>query len=251
MKFLKLVLIGCLFSFFFSSCEEEKIEASTIDKGFDYFPLAVGKFIIYKYDSIIYDNKGIDKFPFSGFIKEEIAEVISETPSETKYKVIKYWRKNATDLWQLTDVEAITKSSDKIIKTEENLPFIKLVFPNNNNATWRGNGLFDDNIEIKVYGEPMKIYQSWDYTIENKGSQLTFGELKFNETLEVLQTDNLRDSKSSIFNRRFSKEIFAKGIGMIQKEMRIYDSQKPLAGKPWEDYAEKGYSLIQTIVEHN
>lgn len=234
----------------FMACQKETIDVSNADKGIDFYPLSVGKYWTYSYDSVIYDNKGIDKFFFSGFIKEEITEVLSKTDTETKYKLIKYWKSKAEDNWRLTDVESITQSSDKIVKTEENLPFIKMVFPNNNNTTWNGNVLFDENIETLIYGEPLKIYQAWRYKIENKGAQVDVVNKKY-EGLTVVQVDNSRDTKPSIFDKRYSVEYFAKGVGMVRKEMKIYDTQNPQSGLPWEAYAQKGYSLIQQLIDHN
>ncbi len=229
------------------ACKKETIGLDTFDRGLDYYPVSAGKYITYAYDSVVYDNKGVDKYYLKGYIKEEIAEKISEIDGETKYKLIKYWKRKDVDNWVLTDVESIAKSNTKIIKTEENLPFIKLVFPNNNNVSWNGNALFDDNIEVKIYGEPIKIYRFWNYKIANKGSQVNINGLIYNEVLDVIQID---DSKSNR-ERRYSKETFAKGIGMVKKEMKIYDTQNPQTGKPWEEYAEKGYSLVQTIIDHN
>jgi hypothetical protein len=236
---------------FFSSCiivacKKESIDTSTFDKGLDYYPVTIGKYIIYSYDSIIYDNKGIDKFYLKGFIKEEIAEKISANDIETKYKLLKYWKAKIEDNWVLTDVESLTVSNEKIIKTEENLPFIKMVFPNKNNVTWNGNALFDDNIVVKIAGEPIEIYIFWDYKIINRGNPASIGGFNFNEVLDVVQTDTDESRE-----RRYSVETFAKGIGLVKKEMKIYDTQIPQTGKPWEDYAEKGFSLVQTIIEHN
>jgi hypothetical protein len=232
------------------ACQEETINVSNADKGLAYYPLNVGKYWTYTYDSVIFDNKGIDKYTFSGYIKEEITEVISKSDAETKYKLTKYWKKKVEDNWKLTDVESITQTDSKIIKTEENLPFIKMIFPNNNNESWNGNAMFDENIVIMIYGEPLKIYQAWKYKIENKGASIDFDNKKY-EGLTVVQVDNSRDVKPSIFDKRYSVEYFAKDIGMVRKEMKIYDTQNPKTGLPWEDYAQKGYSLVQQLIEHN
>ncbi len=247
---MKYIHILALVLCFFVACKKESISADTLNKGLEYYPVNVGKYIVYSYDSVIYDNKGINKYNFSGFIKEEIAEKITETDLETKYKLIKYWKKKIEENWVLTDVETLTSTDDKVIKTEENLPFIKLVFPNNNSVFWNGNALFDENIEVKIYGEPLAIYQGWRYKVENKESTAIFNNETYN-VLDVIQVDNSRDTKPSIFNRRYSKEVFAKGIGLVKKEMKIYDTQNPDPNKPWEEYAQKGYSLTQQMIDHN
>lgn len=232
---------------FLSSCKKESIPYNEPDKGVDYYPVLVGKYITYKYDSVIYDNKGATQHRLSGFIKEVISEELEKTEFQKKYKIIKYWRRSDTIPWLLTDVETVTVAEDRVIKTEENLPFIKMIFPNDEGAIWDGNAMFDNSIIITLYGEEIKPYEYWEYEVISKGNPITLNGITFNETLEVLQVDDNSSNRS----KRYSTETFARNVGLIRKEMKIYETQNPQEGQPWETYAQKGFSLIQEVIEYN
>ncbi|MBK8112101.1 MAG: hypothetical protein IPK46_18130 [Saprospiraceae bacterium] len=135
-----------------SACQPESIPADDLDLGTAFYPVETGKYIEYAYDSLVYDDGGSSKYSSSGFIKEQIDSLLEETAYEKEYRLIKYWRKQNTDPWLLTDVETIHQSKAEIIRSEENLPFIRLVFPNSQNTRWNGNALFDENIIVKVSG---------------------------------------------------------------------------------------------------
>ncbi len=230
-----------------SACQTESIPADDLDLGRAYYPVETGKYIEYAYDSLVYDDGGSSKYSSSGFIKEQIDSLLEETAFEKEYRLIKYWRKQNTDPWVLTDVETIHQSKTEIIRSEENLPFIRLVFPNSQNTRWNGNALFDENIIVKVSGEPIKMYQGWEYKVVKKNYSATIGQFELDSLLEVEEVFD----DSSIFSLRSVSQVYARGIGPVYREMKIYDSQRPIAGKPWEDYAEKGFYLKQTMVAHN
>jgi hypothetical protein len=236
-----LVLFTCF------SCTEERISSDDFNFGYNYFPTTVGKYITYKYDSVIYDDLGLTVIKKSGFLKEEIAEILSQEGGVTKYKIYKYWRQKATDKWVLTDVETLQKMQDKIIKSEENLLFVKMVFPNSVNTKWDGNSFFDDKIKTQVVGETMEIYSNWSYKITERDKPISLGSKPFPKSLEVIEVDD----EKNIFRKRYSKAIYIDGVGLGYREMKIYDTSKPQAGKPWENYAERGYALIQELIDHN
>ena len=233
--------------FYLNSCQEESIPYVEPDQGKDFYPAIVGKYITYKYDSVIFDDNGLTKYNLSGFIRETVSEVIEENDNFKKYKIIKYWRPNDSVQWTLTDVESTTIYEDRIVKTEENLPFIKMIFPNEVETKWDGNAMFDESIIVTVYGEEIKPYEYWEYEVVSKNTPLNINGKLFSETLEVIQVDDNTSNRS----KRYSTETFAKGIGLIRKEMKIYETQNPQEGQPWENYAQKGYSLVQEVIDHN
>jgi hypothetical protein len=60
------------------------------------------------------------------------------------------------------------------------------------------------------------------------------------------------DSENLIELRR-SRVKYAKGIGLVYRELWVLDTQciEQCDGKPWEEKAEKGFILSQTITAHN
>jgi hypothetical protein len=240
------ILLPFICLFFLLSCENESIEATSLDRGEDYYPLVTGKYIEYKYDSVFYFNNGLNKVPTSGFLKEEIGKVISKTNFEIKYELLRYWRRKAQDQWILAEVESITMTNDKVIVTDENLPFIRMVFPVKEKTTWAGNSLFNEDITIKIYGEDLKLYGNWDYNFSAVNKPFTFSTKKFDNCTEVIEVN-----KSTPLSKRYSRAVYAKGIGQLEREVYMYDTQRPQADKPWETYAEEGYSAKIQYLSHN
>lgn len=242
----KLIVILLLFVIGLMSCEEESIPADSLKKQQEYYPLAEGKYIDYAYDSLVFDDAGVTKYRYQGYIREKIDSLL-KNDGEKQYRLIKYWRRDTTDSWLPTDVETVTVSDQQLIRTEENLPFIRLIFPPNLNARWNGNALFDENITVKISGEPLQMFQGWEYRIVQKDITGKIGNFALDSLLEVQEVSD----NASIFSLRYAKQTYARGIGPVKREMKIYDSQRPMPGKPWEEYAEKGFSLVQTMIAHN
>ena len=231
----------------FVSCQKESIPADQLDKQTAYYPLVPGKYIDFAYDSIVYDENGTQTYHYSGFIREKIDTLLKENETEKQYRLIKYWRPDTLQNWQISDVETITLTDNQLIRTEENLPFIRLVFPPSLNKRWNGNALFDEDIIVKFAGESIRMFQGWEYKVIQKDIKGNVGNFALDSLLEV---EEVFDDES-IFSLRSSKQLYAKGIGPVKREMKIYDTQRPQPGKAWETYAEKGFSLVQTMIAHN
>ena len=242
------LIFGSLFALLLLfSCEKESIPADQLDKETDYYPLVIGKYIDYAYDSIVYDENGSATLRYQGFIREQIDSVLKSNDDEKQFRLIKYWRRDSLQNWVISDVESVTLTDNQLIRSEENLPFIRLIFPPALNKRWNGNALFDENIVVKFAGESIRMFQGWEYKIVQKDISGTIGSFALDSLLEVEEVND----DESIFSLRYSKQTYAKGIGPVKREMRIYDTQHPEPGKPWEDYAEKGFSLVQTMIAHN
>jgi hypothetical protein len=237
-----------VFFFLIISCDKsESIPANAPSNGNnEYLPIANGKYISYKYDSTFFANNGIDKVKVSGFIREEIKELLDSNKTSKTYKIIKYWKRKVTDSWQISDVEKVIQEKERIIITDENLPFIRLVTPLVENNQWLGNSLFNNDLEIKIYGEPMKIYNNWNYKVIGVKKSIKIDQKTFENCTIISETD-----KTFALSKRVSISTYASGIGLIKREMQIYDTQRPVAGQAWETFTEKGFNLTMTYIDNN
>jgi hypothetical protein len=231
----------------FTSCKKESITAEDPENGIEYFPIQEGKFISYTVDSTLYDDRGLTKVNTSSFIKMEIGKLLQETGDSKKYILNKYWKRESSSTWILTDVETITSKNSEIVVSEENLPIVKMIFPNNVGKTWKSTRLFDENIESFVLGETIKVYQGWNSEVIDKKSDLKVNNKEYNNVLEVIHAND----KSSVNNLRFVKEFYAPNLGLIKREMKIYDTNNPVQGQAWETYVHKGFSITMQIFENN
>lgn len=165
-----------------SSCNNDEI---SLEK--DLFPLKVGNSMVYDVIETNYsvaNGESIDKYQ----IKESIGELISMDT----YALLRYKRKNENESWSLDSVWKITKQSDKVVVSENNVSFIKAVLPIYDGLTWNGNAL--NNLDEELYTAKF-----------------------IGEDIEITHKN---DSNAISLNRR--KEIYLPGKGMVYKEKTSY-----------------------------
>jgi hypothetical protein len=248
MKIYPFLLLGfcCLLAVF--SCDSEPDNFS-IEQGTEYYPLAVGKYWIYKVDSTIFDPNGDSTVSFSTtFVKEEITDTLLDNEGNVAFRYERYERSADTLPWQVKKVFTATLDGKQAIRTEDNLRFIKMTFPLRENNRWNGNAYFDPSLIVTVAGESLEMFKSWEYKIEAVGKADTVGTFAFEAVtvVEEAASENLIELRSSLAK-------YAKGIGLVYRELWILDTQciEACDGQSWEEKAEKGFILKQYILEHN
>jgi hypothetical protein len=96
-----------------------------------------------------------------------------------------------------------------------------------------------------VNGDPIKVYQGWNYEVTSKGDKEKIGNEEVN-ALYVLQVD-----KELSLRKRYSIEKYGEGIGLVYREMEIYETQNFKPNQPWLTFAQAGYYLRQEMIAHN
>ena len=223
---------------------------------YTYFPLETGKYVVYRVDSIVYDFApgGISRDSSGTFVKEITGDTLRDQSGQLLYRIERYERSSDTAQWQLVSIGTAGRSGGQAIRTENNLRFLKLIFPMDRRSEWDGNLWIDQAREIEIAGERMRPFTNWLYEVDSIDVQAFIGPFVFDSTLLVTEADD-----KNIIERRYSRVRYAKHVGVVWREQWILDSQycnqtPPPADcetKPWEDKAEKGYILRQTILEFN
>jgi hypothetical protein len=243
------LILPCLFGgLLFTNCKQTPDEYTT-DLGLEYFPLEVGKFIEYQVDSTIFDPNGDTTVFFSKtLVKEEIVDTLHDNIGNVLYKVEHFERAADTLPWTIKKVLTESIQGNQAIRTEDNLRFIKLVFPVKTNSTWNGNINFNDGLIVTVAGETLEMFKGWSYRTIQANDAASIGDFQFAETATVEEANN-----ENLIELRRSSSTYAKGIGLVYREVWILDTQciEDCAGEPWEEKAEKGFILKQTILRHN
>lgn len=241
---MRYLLFVMTIAFLLPSCGENEIEPTDPSVfGYEYFPVSVGNEWIYQVDSLLIGQGGFANVESSSQVKEVISEVISQSDDEIVYRVERSARPDSTSIWRLTDIWTVSTTPTQVTKTIENLKFIKLVFPAVQGARWDGNIFFDANSLYPVGAENLRIYQDWSYRIDIESSAVISGEI-FDDVALVSHID-----QETFVSRRYSTERYVKGIGLVERQMEIYDNSSGKAdGITWEDGAEKGFRLLQRLI---
>ncbi len=249
-------LIG-VYTILLCSCIEEKIEMPDIAYGLEYFPLQIGKFREYKMDSVLYDiraNEENGRRSIS-YLREELVELFNDEQGNTVYKWAVFFRQNPNEPWQQRGFVLEQADSIKALRTEDHIRQIKMTFPVKLSNSWNGNIYIDENLSFKIEGEPVKIFSNWgNYSVVDTSLVLSVQGRQFERVLHIQEANS-----ESILDLRQSHSFYAPHIGLIKRTQSIFDvecNQTPedpchVIGTPWEEDAERGYSLVQEIVNYN
>ena len=246
--FIPFLIIGTVF---FQSCGGGT-EADPIEFGYDYFPLEIGKYIEYDVDSIIYDigaGNTVVSRENSIQVREEVTDSFPDNEGRLMYRIERYERADAMEEWRVSDVWTATVTDRQAERIEENLRFIKMVFPVSDNTNpWNGNKYIDENLVISVAGESIFIFKNWLYEYREIGEALNIGGFPFDDVVTIYQAD-----EENFIELRRSFERYARGVGLVEREIWILDTQciGDCVGDTWEIKAEKGFIVRQTIRDYN
>ena len=222
------------------ACENESIKAETIDKEKDFANIAVGKVWEYKYDSLNYLSGGANKISKKGFLRVEITESLENG----KYRMIRSFKKDSLGIYIPMRSETVQLDESTLQTTDHNLTFINLVFPPKINTVWQGNRLMNDQVEITINDEIMKVYGGWEYSIIKRDTTLQLFNKSYPKTLIV----NAGPKSDNLIARRNRKEFYTKGVGLTKVTMEVLNTQKILPATAWKDKAESGFIYTQELI---
>jgi hypothetical protein len=191
----------------FQACETT--EGEPVYTGEEYFGFTTGKWLHYKVDSIVYDDFLGEIFTYSYEVKEINKEFFTDSQGINKIRIERFFRVNNMQDWQIKNVWTSYLQPIRAVKTEENINFVKLVFPVSERKTWNGN-VFNSKDE-----------QS--YFISDIHQPYTLGNLSFDSTLTVLQNNFV-----TLIGEEFQYEMYAIKVGMIYK--KYVDLEKEIDG---------------------
>ena len=241
----------------YSSCVKEGVHFPE-DIGDAYYPLETGKFLEYRVDSIIFDDAGFGNKTdtLSCFIRETVGEKKVDGAGDTIYVLERRWRRSINDPWILTNLFTAGKNQFEAVRQEGNLRFQVFKFPLDNTQRWRMTSYINPQVDVPVGSETLEVYNFWDSKVLSYDTSGIVGSFTFESPslMVVSQASNDDDP----LNLRVVIETYVRGIGLVSREMEILDSRCIRLGDPslcegqsWDEKAEKGFKLRQTLVNHN
>jgi len=256
MKFSYLSLILGVLGLLLWSCDgKNNPEELDIDYGYEYFPLEIGKFMEYRLDSVIYDTTsiGVTRDTNVWFIREEVVDTFRDLSNELNFRIERQQRTTQADPWEIESVYASILKEDQAIRIEDNFRFVKMVFPLNLGDIWDGNIFIDDETIVTIAGESIELFKSWSYELDRLDELEVVGNMPYDSVMTIFQANNQEGAEPNLIELRYAQEKYVKNLGLVYKEMRILDTQciADCVGQTWEDKAQKGFILIQTLIDHN
>ncbi len=192
--------LALLFFVLLASCTRD--EVSPILFGTTYYPITPGHYVIYKVKRITYnelaDNE-LEEFER----KEVIVGPFTDASGREVHRLELFARADASEPWRMDSVWTVRKEPARLVRVENNEPFVRLVFPAHDGATWNGNALNDFPAET--------------FRAEVPDAPFSLAAGSFSRPIRVVQRQD-----SSIVNRDVRFEVYAEGVGMVYRKIEVY-----------------------------
>ena len=226
--------------FMLASCKKET-EAPYDNT--NYFPLQVGKYILYDVDSIVHNDFNETSIPYHSQMRYDVVDSFKDNQGRLSYTINVMWRKNTTEPFVPSDVIHVTKTATGLEWVQGNVRLLKMIFPVVEGASWNGNSAVStldpqlDEYLVDKYG--------WNYQYANLKAEYDPGNNPFYNTVTVNEADQTTNiAGDTVYaDRNYSQAVYAYGTGLIYKE-RVFWTYQPKKYK-------KGYELRMRAVEQN
>lgn len=244
-EFMRYFLSFCIFSslVILNSCKRQVIPPDEIDLGKDYISLQAGHFIEYEVDSIIYNDFNLSTDTFKTEFRDMIGSEFNDNEGRPSVIINRSSRSSSTSEWKdiLTYYATLTNFKYEVI--EDNLRFIKLVFPVKLNTRWYGNTYIPTALNPEF-----QWYDKWDYRYANVSEGYSNGVLFFPSTVTINQANVIEgnpDDADSYSAKTYAQEVYAKGVGLVYKELTRWVYQPSVVKY------KKGFTLIMRAKNFN
>lgn len=239
-----------------AACKEETAPPRDVEADLAYFPLELDQPKFFLLDSIVLFNtvRGIEYDTARLEVRETLVERFEAADGTETFRGERWDRRLPDGAWRFSQTFTMSRNNLRATRTEDNLRFIKLVFPLTEGKRWDGHVAFDDSRTFVIGGEFLEIYEGWDYRYVATDNAIAAGSSAVNIEGAVLIEQDLTDN---LIAQSIAYEVYAPGIGLVE---RFIDSRRTqcrvccnvdtelCSNLPWDEKAEKGFILKETFL---
>jgi hypothetical protein len=212
------------------SCEDKDIAPYSLTEERDYLPLQKGLFNVYHVKEIVYNAISGDAVK-EYYLKELVTDSLLDGSGSYSYVINRYTKNSLPETWKLDSVWTARYQASQVVKVENNVPLVKLVFPIKNGKKWDGNAFNSKGEEI--------------YEMDSLYFSRSYNTLTFDSTLVQTQKHD-----SSSISQDYRQEIYAKGFGLIYKKSIITANLQKNGSLVFPIQIASGIDFTQTIVSY-
>jgi hypothetical protein len=202
-----------------SSCKNKK-EVYSPDYQYAYAPMDSGHYVIYDVDSIYYPGNGSG---INDTVHYQWMQVIGDTfydnTNDLNRRMVCYRRADANSPWVFNRQWSCKRTTTNYQLNEDDLRYIKLVFPPQLNESWNGNAYIPPSTNPN---DPYYIFQNllWSYFYQTYDVPDTINGMNFAKTLTVNEVTDVNVVQTGI-----RIEEYALNVGMIRQRWTITNTQ--------------------------
>ena len=244
--------------FFLTSCSQKGEDYIPENVIASYMPNSIGKYVIYRLDSTIFDGSGSIIVTKKYQVKQTITAAQDITPINKVLTIQRQIRnEEGSDTWRNNGIIYIYVFKNRLETVENNLRIINLALPFSLDANykWQGNSYLPSKPYKTIFGEDMSAgidMNKWLFKYSSN-ADTAINNITYNNVWTVKQNDfNLNmppTSNTQIGLLETGEEKYAAGIGLIYKDLQIYDYQGAHADNPTPQYT--GFGIKMWAIEHN
>ena len=199
----------------------------------------------YRLDSTVVATFGASLQKKSYLAKDSIESSFLDNQGRQSYRIFRYLTDTlANKPYQYTATYFATIDSNKIEYIDNNLRFITLVNPVSINTSWKGNSY------INTTTNPDNFFlNNWQYQYQNIDEPFTVKKGVINNTITISQQNESSAANfdpNFYYNKTYSVEVYAKGIGLIYKDFLHYTYQVT----PSKYYETGSYGIRLSLVDY-
>ncbi len=177
-------------------------EVNPVLLGTKHYPVEKGHFVTYQVKKILHGEIVEDEIEVFQR-KEIVVDTFTDASNRTAYRIEQFKRADDSETWAIDSVWVVRKELTRLIKIENNEPFIKLVFPTENGTKWDGNA---------INGFP-----SEEYLAEVLSTPYQVNGNSFSNVIQITH-----NADSSIVDRDVRIEVYAENIGLVYKKTEVF-----------------------------
>ena len=208
------------------SCEPAP-EVVPIQRGAEYFPLAVGAYSIYDVDSTRIHQNVEANYKFQ--LRMSVTSSFPNDAGGTTYLLRREKRTDAMHNWKTTGTWSAWTDESKAVLIEGNTRFVQLQFPIDVGIEWNGNAMNNIGGDDFCNDLPCDVYEVSAVDPD------------------VLVVQN--DEPDLLVKYDVRRETYRKDVGLMSKEMTVleYCTTQDCFGK---QFVNEGTKFTQTLIEH-
>lgn len=225
--------------------KNETINSTNI---YELYPLKVGKVFYYRLDSTVLTNFNQNLTTKSYHAKDSVDAEFLDNEGRKTFRMYRYLRDTLNiKPWQYTTTYIVTFNVNKIEVLENNLRFVVLTNLPTETNSWKGTQYINT-----IAPSPFAYFYDWNFQYQNIAQPFFVKKGMISDTYTVFQQDetlpNLPFNSNNYQERSFSKEVYAKNIGLIYKEFLRWVYQPPTAINKY--YQEGSYGIKLSLIDY-
>lgn len=224
----------------FSSCKKKLDNSITFNplKDTIWNPIYESYWAEYQIDSVWYKKSSLDtvvtKEQIKYYIKEVISKKIDSFGNQNEYEIDIFYKKEIGDTYRFLRKNSVKRSNTMLIFNRDNLQFINMVFPVEENLSWKGNQLIQTT-------DDKAFLADWRYTYKDVNKSFTVLSNDFPQSTKILKVDN-----ENAIEKLNSYDYYAINIGLIFSKTSNLKKQNVI--NDWSQ-PENGYEVTKQIID--